>query len=869
VRDVSSPPGLRTRLPLFLQRDDRGDITMKTLNRRALVASLLAALSLGNGVVDAIAQPPSSIVAMGGGAVASHVQSAPKPLATVSVTNCDDSGVGSLRDAIAMSDAVDLTELTCSRITLTSGALHTTQRLNLYGPGSGKLTIEANNGSRIFDADSLLVLTGVTIANGHAEGDGGCIRSADAVYLTDTIVSDCSAHAVGSVNGGGIFARKKLSLEDSAIERNTLTSDSDYATGGGSHSYGLKTVRSTIADNTATSGAGKALAGGAFSDYGFRIYSTTISGNRADASGALAVFSTRSGTASITSSTISGNRANKHIGGVFSDTTTYIDDSTIALNCAGETSTPYLTGIGLQTRFHAPKIRSSIIAKNGFCATGRADSPFDVGTYGTSESITGDHDLVMLATSPLPPDTRTADPMLATLADNGGPTKTIALLDGSPAIDAGQPFVDGHYDQRDVGFARFVGANADIGAFEVQSTGVSRPVRNCDDDGEGSLRRVVANSISGDTIDLRDSGCSTITLTSGELATTAGNLRIIGPGSSALTIDGNAQSRVLSHTGYGILAIDGLTLAHGHLDIDGKAFGGCLMSMSTIIGNDLVVSGCRALSESHECYGGGVYSKRDFDLSDGRVLDSTCGSAMYAHGGGIDAYGDSHLARATIAGNSAVGTHSEGGGIEIGGNATIEATTFTDNSANIAGAIAAVSYLSLADSTVSGNTALLADGGVFANNGYVVNSTIAFNTASLQTVPRAAGLLMRGRIESSIVFGNTLGGVAYDAGGLYSILAGSHNIIGFSDTVLPPDTIHSDPLLGPLAMNGGPTETHALGAGSPAIDAGTNLLNLAFDQRGEGFNRVQGDAADIGAFEASGVDGDDIFADGFERTIQR
>ncbi|MEO7199265.1 MAG: choice-of-anchor Q domain-containing protein [Dokdonella sp.] len=68
---------------------------------------------------------------------------------------------------------------------------------------------------------------------------------------------------------------------------------------------------------------------------------------------------------------------------------------------------------------------------------------------------------------------------------------------------------------------------------------------------------------------------------------------------------------------------------------------------------------------------------------------------------------------------------------------------------------------------------------------------------------------------------------------------------------LPPDTIIGiDPKLAPLADNGGPTRTQALGLGSVAIDAGSNPLNLRFDQRGWYFPRVNGAAADIGAFES-------------------
>jgi hypothetical protein len=77
--------------------------------------------------------------------------------------------------------------------------------------------------------------------------------------------------------------------------------------------------------------------------------------------------------------------------------------------------------------------------------------------------------------------------------------------------------------------------------------------------------------------------------------------------------------------------------------------------------------------------------------------------------------------------------------------------------------------------------------------------------------------------------------------------------------VLPPATLNADPMLLPLADNGGPTQTHALGAASPALNAGANLTGLAVDQRG--FARVFGTAADIGSFEYAP---DSIFTDGFE-----
>jgi hypothetical protein len=67
------------------------------------------------------------------------------------------------------------------------------------------------------------------------------------------------------------------------------------------------------------------------------------------------------------------------------------------------------------------------------------------------------------------------------------------------------------------------------------------------------------------------------------------------------------------------------------------------------------------------------------------------------------------------------------------------------------------------------------------------------------------------------------------------------------DVTLPDDTLDADPLPGALADNGGPTATMALDPESPAIDAGKDNADLAFDQRVEGFARISGAGPDIGA----------------------
>jgi hypothetical protein len=176
----------------------------------------------------------------------------------------------------------------------------------------------------------------------------------------------------------------------------------------------------------------------------------------------------------------------------------------------------------------------------------------------------------------------------------------------------------------------------------------------------------------------------------------------------------------------------------------------------------------------------------------------------------------------------------------------------------------------ITNSTISGNTSSTQGGGLYTRHSGIpvlANSTITDNSA-----PNGAGTADNGTTayfpelatNSSIVAGNHLPGGAPLAEiiSVHSI-TGANNLIGSANVALPGDTLGGDPLLGPLADNGGPTLTHALLAGSPAIDAGSNLAGLTSDQRGEGYVRVYGAAADIGAFERQAV-ADPIFANGFD-----
>jgi hypothetical protein len=97
-------------------------------------------------------------------------------------------------------------------------------------------------------------------------------------------------------------------------------------------------------------------------------------------------------------------------------------------------------------------------------------------------------------------------------------------------------------------------------------------------------------------------------------------------------------------------------------------------------------------------------------------------------------------------------------------------------------------------------------------------------------------------------------------------VTGTNNlvIIAGDTTVLPIDTIAFDPMLGPLADNGGPTPTASPYRDSPVLDVGANPAAFADDQRGPGYDRVVGAAADIGALELQDGESEFLFRDAFE-----
>jgi hypothetical protein len=218
-----------------------------------------------------------------------------------------------------------------------------------------------------------------------------------------------------------------------------------------------------------------------------------------------------------------------------------------------------------------------------------------------------------------------------------------------------------------------------------------------------------------------------------------------------------------------------------------------------------------------------------------------------------------------IGGNSAGSMYGGGGGGIINqGNLTITSSTISGNSSTTLGG-GIHNYggaLTVAQSTISGNSSTRLGGGVYSRYGLTVNhSTISgnFSTAG------GGGILGFGvALNHSIVAGNTGGGAPTPTDVLGSATL-SFSLLGVDTAVtitgaigvnlIGTAALPIDPLLGPLADHGGPTMTHALLPGSPAIDTGdpTAVPGAGgvplHDQRGAPFPRVAGGQIDMGAFE--------------------
>ncbi len=322
-----------------------------------------------------------------------------------------------------------------------------------------------------------------------------------------------------------------------------------------------------------------------------------------------------------------------------------------------------------------------------------------------------------------------------------------------------------------------------------------------------------------------------------------------------VTIDANNASRIFNITATsGNFTLAGLTLTGGrttgdHASSNDTTFnGGAVLSLTSgnLTIDQSTVSGNSTTGNFAD--GGGIFGSGAVTLTSSTVSgNSTTGSGAY--GGGIHSSGGVTLTSSTVSGNSTAGSTARGGGILSFGGVTLTSSTVSGNSTAgehaDGGGVFSFGDLTLTSSTVSGNSVA----GNFSNSGGI--------RTGIDTIT----------ITNSILAGNTGGGGSPDINPSSGTFSVNFSLLG---TAVTPDAggsgnvFNNNPLLGPLAAYGGPTETHSLLAGSPAINAGDPSFDTGAtpnDQRGAPFRRGSGLRVDIGAYERQTVFGLNLTVD--------
>lgn len=701
--------------------------------------------------------------------------------ATTQVTSVTDenngnlnpaSGTGvSLREALLHSPANSLItfapQLSGELFLLSSGQISINKNLTIDASALGHPVLIARNTSgslaRLLEVQSgrTVILSSVRFADGslsltNSNQGGAGILNNGTLILRHCHFRNCSAY-----HGGAIENNSNLTLEDC-----TFTANTTRFHGGAIDSEGpLTATGCTFYNNIAGDADG---GGGAIQQTAntVTLISCTITGNSAAYGGA--IDGDNSSVLDLVSCTVSGNHATRK-GGAIEESA-----GTLRLkNCIVSGNT---CAAAAGTDRGGPDIFGGIDDHPGTTSQG-------INLLGSLEKLSGGFDGIV------------GQPLLRELDNHGGPTLTRPPLPGSPGVDAGE-YVFQLTDQR--GAPRLSGAFPDLGAVEIPG---SLAVTHGDDYGPGSLREVLMQATSEDTITFHPDLEHTTIYLYRELVV-----------DKHVTIDASALpegirwsnsgvNRLLRLTGEGVADLHRVTLTHSRTEGNG----GAIFNAGSLVLYECKVTDCEAIDphpedEIREGFGGGIYNEGgDLSLHGSSVENNNAD----ADGGGIyDVGGYLSLNSSVIAGNSIGPIHgqgrgagvaseggigyiercrflknynyrSSGGGISFReGELTLDRCTFEGNYAESDGG--AMHFVDAAgwveECLVAGNRAARGTGATLTDINGECEVTVLKSTFTENRARESAGAILLGgeailHLHSSTLHGNS---ASTDAGGIYN-----------------------------------------------------------------------------------------------------
>jgi CSLREA domain-containing protein len=687
-----------------------------------------------------------------------------------------------------------------------TGDLDVRDGLTIVGAGTAATIVDGAQIDRVFHvlAGAPVTMRGLTVRNGLANDErGGGVYNADgSLDLVEVLLSGSGAYE----GGGGLATEGRASLVDVTVDGNHGSSSGGGGVWVGGTNGQLTAQRSTISNNTVYS------TGGGITSMGRPVTLTnvTISGNR-NMDGQGGGIASYGGDLTLTNVTIAGNESRE--GGA-------------AINASG-----------------VLRIVNSVLANNEAALNPSPDDNCVGDAFAGAVSLGGNVEDGTTCGFTAATDKSNTDPILSPLLDNGGPTLTHALMADSPAIDAGSatgcPTTDQRGGARPIDGDAVTGALCDSGAFEVKPLRVNSTLDQVDTShGDGRCRTSAGSTV-----------CTLRAAIQEANATRGVDAILLPAGTHGLTIGGRNEDQaatgdldIRDHLGIAGAAVATTIVDGRQIDRVFELHGTPFVRLARIT--------VRNGSTGEGADGAGVHN-----LGGQLALDRvalTGNNAVDAAGGGLSTEGPATITRSTISGNS---SRWPGAGVSVGGAngaLTVEASTFSGNTSMDSGGALHLDGRSatVLNSTFSGNRSLDSTGGAIEAAG--PGSALTLNNVTLAD-NRASDLGAGAHIwvDGQLTIGNTLlapisAGVLCRFGdsAVVDDRAGNLDGDGSCRVSSPPP---ADPLLGPLADNGGPTLTHALLPGSPAIDAGSAWICPATDQRG--VVRPQGAACDVGAFE--------------------